>query len=123
MARDVFAHDAVVVLAPDGDPNALGGAVTRAVCGHWNHPPPCPLAAHHTAAVPEGETIAVRVLFATEPANAQHIRRLIGDALATGRLTGPDGRTTEWQLQSEAPGDIRPDDQDRAARLIEHVRA
>jgi hypothetical protein len=65
----------------------------------------------------------VRVLFATEPANAQHIRRLIGDALATGRLTGPDGRTTEWQLQSEAAGDIRAVDTDRAAQLIKHPRA
>ena len=32
------------------DDGAPGAAVTVALCGHWEHPPPCPLAPHHTRA-------------------------------------------------------------------------
>ena len=46
--RQAFAHDAVVVLDAGGDDRAPGGAITVELCGHWDHEPPCPLAAHHT---------------------------------------------------------------------------
>jgi hypothetical protein len=67
-----------------------------------------------------GETVALRVLFATDPANEQRVRSLIGEALATGQLTGPDGRVATWQLRSASPGRIRPDEEDHAAHLIAH---
>lgn len=112
-----FAHDAVVVLDPDGDPGAPGGAVTVALCGHWEHPPPCPLAPHHTSAVPHGAELALRVLFAAEPADEAQVRTAIGRALASGRLIGPDGRTTTWALRSAAPGTLRSDDAEHVTRL------
>ena len=118
MAREAYAHAAVVVIQPGGSPNAPGGAVTAALCGHWDHPPPCPLAPHHTTTSGSGETITLRVLFATEPANEQRVRALIGDALSSGRMTGPDGRTTTWRLQSAAPATVRPDEAAHAARLM-----
>ena len=117
MPREAYAHDAVVALDPGGDPDAPGGAITVALCGHWDHPPPCPLAPHHTATAATGEIVEVRVLFATEPANEHHVRALIGDALASGRQAGPDGRTTTWRLRSLGPGTVRRDEQDHAARL------
>ena len=68
MTRIPYAHDAVVVLDSGGDARAPGGAITVALCGHWDHEPPCPLAPHHTDATPEGDdTLRVRVLFAAEP--------------------------------------------------------
>jgi hypothetical protein len=106
--------------SPGGSPEALGGAITIALCGHWDHPPPCPLAPHYVASFPAGETVTLRVLFATDPANEQRVRSLIGEALATGQLTGPDGRVATWQLRSASPGRIRPDEEDHGAHLIAH---
>jgi hypothetical protein len=107
-------------MQPAGSPEALGGAITIALCGHWDHPPPCPLAPHYVASFPGGETVTLRVLFATDPANEQRVRSLIGEALATGQLTGPDGRVATWQLRSASPGCIRRDEEDHAAHLIAH---
>ena len=67
-----------------------------------------------------GDTVTLRVLFATEPANEQLVRSLIDDALATGHSAGPDGQFTTWQLRSATPGSVHPDEQDHAARLIAH---
>jgi hypothetical protein len=120
MPRKAFAHDAVVAMQQDDSPKALGGAITKALCGGWDHPPPCPLAPHYVTRVPEGETITLRVLFATEPANEQRVRSLIGEALATGELTVPDGGVAHWQLRSVSPGSVRADEEDHAAHLIAH---
>ncbi len=107
----------------DGDsPNALGGAITTALCGGWDHPPPCPLAPHLVSSNPMGATVAVRVVFATEPTREQHVRSLIGDALAAGQLTVPDGSVARWELRSTTPGSLRADEQDLAAALIEHAQ-
>ena len=119
VARGAYAHDAVVVLDPGGDSAALGGAITVALCGDWNHPPPCPLAPHHTNAEPaDGDTVRLRVLFAADADRETQVRSLIGKALASGRLPGPDGRVTTWTLQSSAAASVRPDEADHAARLV-----
>jgi hypothetical protein len=120
MVRQAYAHDAVVAMQPGGSPNALGGAITIALCGHWDHPPPCPLAPHYVTALPDGEIVTLRILFATEPANEPRVRLLIGQALANGQLTGPDGEATTWQLSSATSGDVRPEEADHAAGLIAH---
>jgi len=116
--RHAYAHDAVVRLDPDGDPAAPGGAITIALCGHWEHPPPCPLAPHHTAAVPVGDELALRVLFAAEPADEAQVRATIQRSLASGHLVDPNGRTTAWTFRSAAPGVPRADEADHAARLL-----
>ena len=107
-------------MQPGISPNALGGAITVALCGHWDHSPPCPLAPHYVASFPAGETVALRVLFATEPENEQGVRSLIRGALAAGRLTEPDGGVATWQLRSASPGTLRLDEEDHAAHLIAH---
>jgi len=38
VVREAFVHDAVVAMQPGGSPEALGGAITIALCGHWEHP-------------------------------------------------------------------------------------
>jgi hypothetical protein len=118
VARQAYAHDAVVTMQPGGSPNALGGAITVALCGHWDHQPPCPLAPHYVSTLPDGETLAVRILFATEPANERRVRALIGEALATGQMTGPDVGVAMWQLRSATPADVRPEEADHAAELV-----
>ena len=106
MVRQAYAHDAVVALQPGGSPNALGGAITMALC--------------YVANFADGEIVTLRILFATDPINEQRVRSLIDEALATGQLTGPDGGVTAWQLRSAAPGNVRPEEQDHAADLIAH---
>jgi len=118
MTRAAYAHDAVVILDSGGDSRAPGGAITVALCGHWDHQPPCPLAPHHTDATPAGDdTVRLRVLFAAEPHDEPRVRALIGKALSSGRLTGPDGRVTRWMVKSSSAGSIRADEADHAARL------
>ena len=119
MTRTAYAHDAVVVLDPGGDSRAPGGAITVALCGHWDHEPPCPLAPHHTDATPaDDDMLRLRVLFATEPENERKVRELITQALSSGRGTGPDGRVTRWMVQTSSASDIGPDESDHAARLV-----
>jgi hypothetical protein len=122
MTRAAYAHDAVVILDAGGDPRAPGGAITVALCGHWDHEPPCPLAPHHTDATPAGDdTLRLRVLFAAEPADEERVHSLIEEALSSGRLTGPDGRITRWMVQSSGASSVRPDEADHAARLTSAI--
>jgi hypothetical protein len=118
MTRATYAHDAVVMLDSGGDTAAPGGAITVALCGHWDHEPPCLLAPHHTDAMPADDgTVRLRVLFAADPEGEARVRELIGKALSSGRMTGPDGRVTTWTVRSSSAGSIRPDEADYAARL------
>lgn len=120
MVRCAYAHDAIVVLHPGGSPNAPGGAIAQALCGSWDHPPPCPLAPHHVANQVVGDDLVLRVLFAAEAADELRVRRLIDEALAAGELTGPDGLVTKWRLKSAAAGQVRSSEQSHAAELIAH---
>jgi hypothetical protein len=119
VARRAFVHDAVVAMQSGGSPHAPGGAITLALCGSWDHPPPCSLAPHYVTNTSTGESLTLRVLFATEPVNEQRVRALIGEALASGHLQGPDG-VAIWQLRSESAGEIRADEEDHAAHLVAH---
>ena len=63
MTRVPFAHEAVVRMAADGDIRAPGAAITVALCGHWEHEPPCPLAEHLTTAERVGDELRLRIAF------------------------------------------------------------
>ncbi|MFB4316820.1 hypothetical protein [Actinomadura sp. 21ATH] len=115
--RRAFVHEAVVTMAA-GDVRAPGAAVTAALCGHWEHEPPCPLAPHHTAAHRSGDEVRLRVLFATEPAAEAEVRRRIEAALSQATLTTPDGTVTRWRLRSAHPGAIEQDETGHAERLL-----
>ncbi len=101
-----------------GDDGAPGAAITVAVCGHWEHEPPCPLAPHHTAAERDGDTVRLRVLFAAEPTDEAEVRRRIDDALASSRMETPEGAVARWRLVSSAVGMVRPDEEDHGRRLL-----
>jgi hypothetical protein len=118
--RQAFVHDAVVTMEPGGDVRPPGGAITVALCGHWEHEPPCPLAPHSTGAQRSGDQVRLRVLFATEPSAEAEVRGRIEAALSQDGLTGPDGITTRWQLHSAQPGLLRTDEARHAEQLIQH---
>ncbi|MGY1804399.1 hypothetical protein ACI78T_14065 [Blastococcus sp. SYSU D00922] len=115
--REAFAHDAVVVLEDGGDERAPGAAITVALCGSVSHEPPCPLAPHHTRAHRVGGELALRILFAAEPADEQRVRRLLEDALARGWGDTPDGRTC-WDLVDSFPSPVDAGEQSHARRLV-----
>jgi hypothetical protein len=114
-----FAQDAMLAMEPGADRRAPGAAVTTALCGHWKHEPPCPLAPHHTHAERSGEHVVLRILFAAEPEQAPDIRLRIESALASGRFRGPDGVVTRWTLVGSGPGSVRADEVAHARRLVD----
>jgi len=106
--RQAYAHDAVLTMPPGADGRAPGGAITTALCGHWDHEPPCPLAPHHTAVARNGEQVRLRILFATEPHRAGKVRERIDAALAAGN----------WELVSSGCAPVAPEERDHARRLL-----
>lgn len=116
--RAPFAHAAVVTMDAGGDDAAPGAAITVALCGHWEHEPPCPLAPHHTTAERADGRLALRVLFAAEPDDEAEVRTRIEAALSAGRLAGTGDGTTRWRLRDGGPSPIREDEHEHAARLV-----
>lgn len=115
--RRSFAHDAVLAMEAGADARAPGAAITVALCGHWEHEPPCPLAPHHTDAQRAGDELHLRTLFAVEPAHEGEVRERIRVALQAGRLVDADGRESRWALRSSTPAAVRSEEADHARRL------
>ncbi|HEX2705561.1 MAG TPA: hypothetical protein VHM65_07360 [Candidatus Lustribacter sp.] len=115
--REAFAHEAVLTLSAGADTAALGAAVTMALCGHWEHEPPCPLAPHHSAVTEAGDDVVLRTLFAVEPTGESEVRARITEALAGGQLAGSEDTTTRWRLRSSAPSVVAAGEREHAERL------
>jgi hypothetical protein len=115
--RDAFAHDAVLTMERDADTRAPGAAITAALCGHWDHEPPCPLAPHHTSATRVGADVQLRILFAVEPAGEAEVRQRIETALADGQLVGPADEITRWEVHSSGVSTVLPSEAEHAQRL------
>ena len=116
--RDAFAHEATLLLDRDADRRAPGAAVTLALCGRWEHPPPCPLAPHWSHATWVDGDLHLRVLFATAPGMEAAVRARITAALRRGHLRGPDGALTVWRLRSSQRSAVRPGEATHAHRLV-----
>ncbi|MCU7728981.1 hypothetical protein ODJ79_35160 [Actinoplanes sp. KI2] len=104
--RQAYAHGAT--LEAVADEGAPGAAITTALCGHWEHEPPCPLAPHHTGVVRDGDTVRLRILFATEPDRVDEVRRRIDEALAGG----------DWRLIESGCARVGASERDHARRLL-----
>jgi hypothetical protein len=116
--RRVYVHEAVVQMGPTEDPDAIGAAVTAALCGHWEHDPPCPLAPHATRADRDGGEVRVRTLFATEPDLEKEVRSRIDQALTAGTHQAPTGKASSWQYRSSDPGIVEESERGHGRRLI-----
>ena len=117
MPRKPYAHDAVLVMDPGGDDRAPGGAITVALCGSWEHEPPCPLSPHHTRVDRTGDGVRLRVLFVAEAEDESRVRAAIDEALARGTGATAHGGMASWQLVSATASEVRPEEQAHAGRL------
>ena len=115
--REPYAHNATLIMDADADIRAPGAAITFALCGSWEHKPPCPGAAHHTSAERTGTSVRLRVIFATEPEKLSEVRRRIVDVLRAGKATGPDGVVTAWAVQTSEPDELAPEERAHANRI------
>ena len=104
-------------MEPDADVRAPGAAVTVALCGHWDHEPPCPLAPHQVGAEEHDGELRVRILFAAEPDTQAQVRQLIELAMS-GQLEFPAGLTTPWRARAGRPAEVSAEETELAARLI-----
>ena len=104
-------------MEPHADVQAPGAAVTVALCGHWEHEPPCPLAPHWVGAEEYDGELRVRVLFAAEPDTEAQVRQLIELAMS-GQLEFPDGFTTPWRLRASRSAEVSAEEIELAERLI-----
>jgi hypothetical protein len=115
--REAYVHAAILVLDPEADERAPGASVTVALCGHWDHEPPCPLSPHHVHADRTGDELRLRVVFATEPENEAEVRRRIEHVLS-GQWPLPEGFTTLWRLEASWPEEVSRDERGHAERLL-----
>ncbi|MHA3772968.1 hypothetical protein ACXR0O_15650 [Verrucomicrobiota bacterium sgz303538] len=98
-----FVQCAKLLLEPDADPAAPGGAVTLALCGSWDHTGACRWP-HHTSAEWDGRQGRVRVVFAAADEDETHVRAVIAQALASGECEGPDGKVSRWETTEHNAG-------------------
>jgi hypothetical protein len=99
-----YVHEAELQLGEDTDAAAVGAAVTVALCGHWEHEPPCRWP-HNNAVDGSG---MFRTLFIAPEDEEEHVRELITAALADGQ---------SWQIVRVGPRDLAPSERDLAERL------
>ncbi|ADP79508.1 hypothetical protein [Pseudofrankia inefficax] len=114
--RSGFVYEAWVRLAAGADSRALGGAVTVALCGHWEHEGACTWP--HNVRVGEhvDGMLAVRVVAVSAQAEQAVVMQLIDGALAVGRLAGPDG-ASQWSVIRAGSAELTADERALVARL------
>jgi hypothetical protein len=83
MARRAYVYEAELDLAPDADSRAPGGAVTVALCGHWDHEGPCRWP-HHSAIDADTEPVRLRTVFACGADEVDAVHAAIDAALRGG---------------------------------------
>jgi len=93
-----YVHEATVELATGADSRAVGGAITVALCGTWDHEPPCRWP-HHTGIAAIGERHVVTTSFTVEPSDEPLVRHKIVAALESGQQAGPDGHLSRWTVR------------------------
>ena len=101
MTKPSFRHrvNYRIHLAPEADGRAPGGAVTVALCGHWDHKPPCRWPHYSTIHSEGGGVHRIVVEFDAPDDEVEEVRNRIQAGLRTGRLTGPDGILSVWRVE------------------------
>ena len=110
MAQETIAalvHAAMLDLEECTDPRAPGGAVTVALCGHWEHEGTCRWP-HHTSVSDDGRERVARIVFVATPSEVAEVRQRIHDSLAS---------EAGWSLLQDGPAPLNDDERELARRL------
>ena len=102
--RTAFAHEAILTMDTAADLRAPGGAVTIALCGAWEHEPPCRWP-HNNELGSSGE---FRTLFIAPAGEEAEVRERIAGALAVG---------PGWHVLRARARDVLPGERELAERL------
>lgn len=94
-----------------------GAAVTVALCGHWEHEGPCRWPHYTSVTARSGQSLRVRVIFASTAGEEPAVRRLIQGALDEGRL-GSELRASRWTVVTQGQSELRPEEERLAGRLL-----
>ena len=86
-------------LASGSDDRAPGGAVTVALCGHWDHEGDCRWPHLSTIADDGARCHRLVVEFDAPEEEIDTVKARIDAALRNGQLTGPDGRHSTWEIE------------------------
>ena len=101
MTQSTFRYRRTFILSLFGacDSRAPGGAVTVALCGHWDHEGECRWP--HLSTITEGDDGCheLTVQFDAPPEEVDVVEKKVREALEQGRLVGPEGRETTWSLK------------------------
>jgi len=99
-----YVYEAQLQLDDATDPAAVGAAVTVALCGHWEHEPPCRWP-HNNELGSSGE---FRTLLIAPPGEEAEVRERIAGALAVG---------PGWHVLRAGARDVLPRERELAERL------
>jgi hypothetical protein len=102
-----FAFEAELELGPDTDPRAPGGAVTVALCGHWDHEGPCRWP-HNNRIDTSEATARLRTVVVADDETAEDVITRIEGALRD------DAR---WSVLETKTDTVRADERSLADRL------
>ena len=89
-----------VVFDAEADTRALGGAVTVALCGHWEHEGECRWP-HYSQLAQQGDIQQLIVEFTCPADELDEVVGRISQAIALGKQCGPDGLEHSWRQCSE----------------------
>ena len=107
--RRAYVYEADLELVPGADPRAPGGAVTVALCGHWNHDGPCRWP-HHSELDADLAPARLRTVFTCTAAEVDDVYRAIDAAVRSA---------DDWTVRASERRDPRGDEValgDRLAR-------
>ena len=104
MDARAWVHEAEIELKADVDPRAVGGAVTVALCGHWDHDGPCRWPHNN-----EFDGRRFRTLFVAPDAEEPEVRRRVGSALFGA---------AEWTIVSDGDRPVASHEQELADYLL-----
>ena len=86
-------------LEPGSDERAPGGAVTVALCGHWDHAGPCRWPHRSNIHLEKDGFHRIIVDFQATDDELGMVNTKIEKALYDGRLIGPDNRLSVWAIE------------------------
>jgi len=114
--KRTFMQCAEVLLEPDADARAPGGAVTLALCGSWDHAGACRWP-HETSATWDERQGHVRVVFVAGEDEEKQVRDLITQSLAGGECVGPDGKRSRWAATGHGAGVVSESEETLGRRI------